>query len=46
MRKKFFEEKEGRGVGRGGEEEFKETKTYESKCINLDPLEMIFRKIS
>ena len=30
----------------GGEEEFKETETYESKCINLDPLEMVFRKTS
>ena len=42
MRKKFFEEKEGRGVGQGGEEECKETETYESKYINPDPLEMVF----
>ena len=46
MKEIFFEEKKGQGVGRGGEEECKETKTYESKCINLDPLEMVFRKTS
>ena len=46
MQKKFFEKKEGRGVGQGGKEEFKETENYKSKCINPDPLEIIFQKIS
>ena len=44
MRKKFFGKKEGWGVGREEEEKFKEPETYKSKCVNPDPLEMIFRK--